>query len=265
VRALRIKGLLEVLKTPGKPNRYRLLQPEAGQSQKATSRKKPLVAKCNQSQKATGRKMQPHQSDFADEPVAKSDPNYCIELLNTPLPPTGGECEPVSLAGTAEENIARIEQAYREVFGPQSSLPSKWRRRITRGWARGDFGWIIQIDADAIRGGIEMTRRSPLRVFGLGWVQKYIEQSMSMRHMKHVAMAMVEKSKDFRLKEQQRLDAELAEKRRHDEQVNAWFQDLPEDTQKKWIEQAARDFPRLSPSRQQGIAADLAWKAQGKS
>ena len=47
VRALRIKGLLEVLKTPGKPNRYRLLQPEAGQSQNATSRKKPLVAKCN--------------------------------------------------------------------------------------------------------------------------------------------------------------------------------------------------------------------------
>jgi hypothetical protein len=160
-KALESLGWVEIVKTPGKPNHYRLLQPQVDRSEKQTGRKNQPVGKAN----STSRK-NPFQ------PVGKTDPNYCIELLQEVIPPThptGGECA----IGDAEAAISRVNAAMMEATG--SGLSWLDRRRVRREFESGAGPSLFaRIDAKAIRGAIAATPSN--RTFGWGWLVRYLQR-----------------------------------------------------------------------------------------
>jgi hypothetical protein len=275
VARLEAVGLLVIVKTQGKPNVYRILQPEAGlyddQPENPASRKIRPAGRTG----ATGRKNRFNQPEFPARSTVLSTVGS-----NTPLTPqTGGEREgsfaavagqtqtqpptaeptspsapsadplapepPPALPPTLTLTVARIEAAYREVFGADRELPAKWHRKIERGWDRGDRSWLVEVDAAAIRGGQRLTAGHPLRIFGLGWVAKYVEQTAAARQAQNAAAAARRQAAQIAAAHANQHQTHQDAQRREAAAMLAWFRQQPEPTRQRHLAAAREQMPRM--------------------
>jgi hypothetical protein len=187
VADLEARGLVEIQRAAGRSSVYSMFQPVAGtRPGKPTSAKMAPVPKCHRT-----------SANLSPVPVPTWHPKHCIKHSKNNSPPTprvaGGVRASDSLAdadvvdkkaaeklksarmqrsSTAEEAVERIDAAWQAVVG--IPLGSKYRRRINRGWMRGDQPWLERIDAAAVEGGIAMAERAK-GTFGLDWVRKHLE------------------------------------------------------------------------------------------
>jgi len=194
VANLEARGLVEIQRAAGRSSVYSMFQPVAGnRSENPTGAKMSPVPKCHR----TGAKMSP-------PPVTFCHTKHCIKHSKKHSPPTprvaGGVFAMDSLAeadtkavgvntaeiraaeklgtarmqwsSTAEEAVERIDAAWMAVVG--IPLGSKYRRRIKRGWTRGDRPWLERIDAAAVEGSVAMAAKAK-GTHGFDWVRKHVE------------------------------------------------------------------------------------------
>jgi DNA-binding MarR family transcriptional regulator len=254
IARLESKGLLVIQRTPGRSSVYRLRQTEANRSDIPTGRKNRPVGKNRLD-----------RSGIPTPPVGNSDPevlNGSTEGTTPPLPPASrGEVRVTSLK-TAEEAIERIDAAYREVFGPETGLTSKERRKVRRGWANGDAWWLALIDAEAVRGGLKKSDAKDGE-FGLGWVQKHIASVAARRHARKTSTAEQKRAAEQAAKREQarqEKDRQLQIQRRQAE-TDHW-RTLDAADRERFLEaaKAARVFGRRTPEITQIMAEGLAYR-----
>ncbi len=233
-------GLLSITKCDGRPNVYRILQPQAGlfepppkRSEFATGRNLPPVENPDN----TGRKSR-------QPPVGNSDPKYCMEVLKEverskpPNPPHAGGVRGDACGrarNTRTETILQaVQRAWHEVF--DQDLPSRLRRRIERGIANGDGSWLERIDAAAIRGGMALATAKG-RTFGLGWIEKHLEQKALVRRQPATGEAHPEA--------QAQREAQGQRARQIAEALEA-FRAMPARQRTAALKRAAQDNPRIT-------------------
>lgn len=266
VADLEARGLVESQRAAGRSSVYTMFQPEAGSRPgNPTGAKMSPVPKCHR----TSAKMSPL-------PVTFCHPKHCIKHSKKHSPPTprvaGGVCasvlpaegkaaEKLKSAGmqrssTAEEAVERIDAAWQAVVG--IPLGSKYRRRITRGWTRGDQPWLERIDAAAVDGGIAMAERAK-GTFGLDWVRKHLEAVATVG----VKKAAAKRSRTMAAEEAALVANGAAEEAasRADEarQRAEWFATLSEPQREAWRRKVREG--RFAPKRTDVLEAQAALAA----
>jgi biotin operon repressor len=263
IEALEAEGLIVVIREEGEVSRYRVRQPEA-EDLGGTGIKMIPVSKRD----GTRLKMRRDRYQNETRTTQRTTPG-----TNTPLTPrdAGGGCgdaspvaaeevagrdekpspqNPAEEAGqamgeTVEAVLARIEAAYREVFGHEATLDSKARRKIRRGWKQGDAWWLARIDADAIRAGQRKAAEVAGRAFGLGWVAKAIAEQAAAEQAKANAQTARERAAEEAARQAERRAAEQAEARQRTERELACFRRLEAAARERWIRRARQANPYL--------------------
>lgn len=280
LRSLEGLGYVDAERTPGKVTRYRIRQPEAGLFS-GTGTKMGRVPKRD----GTGPKMgrDPSQSETRSTQTT-------TQGTNPPLPPRvagGGEEEPSgeqpngkepvaaeeaagrdagpwpqSPAETAAQAIERAEAAYRDVFGPDAGLTSRERRRIERGWTRGDRWWLARIDAEAVRAGRAKAAAKEGREFGLGWVQKAIAEQAATEQAKAKATVIRKRAAEEAARQAEAKQDVAAAQAEQADAERTHFDGLDEDVRQRFMA-AARQANRYirRPDVLEQWAARQAWVA----
>ncbi len=85
----------------------------------------------------------------------------------------------VKYAGGGDAVIARVDKAYREVFG--APLPRAWARRLGREALAGRGDLFARCTAADIRAGMALAEKRKGAVFGPGWLRAHLEAQAARR------------------------------------------------------------------------------------
>ncbi len=263
IAALESAKLIVVLRQSlGKPNLYRILQPQVGQidektdaesgenpskeptekqSQNATSSKMLPVAECH----STGSKMLP-------EVVAKCDSKYCIcTERSTPPTPNGEKAESggngFSPKTTKKQIVQQIDIAHGTAFGKK--LPAKWKADIRREFDDGDRAALERIDAEVLRGAEKYRAAKRWSCLGHGTVMQYLAD------LDRTVNAARKKIAQTQAQAAEQAEKTELEQAKMDHYLNLEWQD-----RERYRDQVCRQFPHMkAPDIIHRQAAHAAW------
>jgi hypothetical protein len=154
--------------------------------------------------------------------------------------------------------IVQADKAYRTIHA--RGMPASWRRKIKREYRLGDRESLAEIDEKAIRGGIKLANKKE-RTFGFGWVLRYLSDQAAARIARAEANRNRQTSQTTQEESDTQAEAEKAAQAAQADQRRAYFDGLPDELQKTYMEKAmAGPFMprRLDVIRY--VAAQMAWQ-----
>ena len=178
--------------------------------------------------------------------------------LPDPPPPPSTQPPPAALESKEQASVA-IQDAYREVYGADKSLPSSWLRAIRREIRAGNGSALDGVTATAIRS-VDAWRKTEgiAKPIDLPMILQYLAESDKDRTLRasHAREAAREatisaKAAQESAKEKDRLETILERFRRLDETDRA-----------EWLERTMQQWPSLPPKVLEREAAK-AWAAGG--
>lgn len=274
VASLADVGLVEIERSPGESNHYRIRQPEVPQSptnqyqndtgqpakpemqkpyQNDTGIKKTPVSKCDD----TGIKKIPHPDQNDPRSTLRTTPGS----TNTHTNQNHGEShacarEAAPPAITSEEKAVRWVQ-----LACGGGLPSGWREKIVQCYRDGQAAVIALVDAEAIAAAEAATPAN--RQFGFGWVMKHLERQQSRQRQQDAQRAKQQQARTSADEVRRRQEEEQQERLRKRRE----YWDSRSEQLRQIYRQAARS-QKFAPKgddarsleRLEGMAIELAWR-----